>query len=203
MLAQWQSTSPARLTPLIQFHRPGDSFPKPRPGRPCSVEQFVYPPTAALLLDDAWLFTSSLRILNRLLAALSPQDLHLWSFRFYPPHCYQASLAGTSSLLRTHLPPRTLSTLESPLASKALPSQPRFGVRLPPLLQAPSKQRRPASHHRSDRVSDFALFRRLAAPVVPYQVQLRYVSLTSYGFLQTQLLPATPLPFGLSSPRSG
>ncbi len=31
---------------------------------------------------------------------------HRWrSFRFSPPHCYQASLAGISSLLRDHLPP--------------------------------------------------------------------------------------------------
>ncbi|MEJ1342837.1 MAG: hypothetical protein RPU35_14165, partial [Candidatus Sedimenticola sp. (ex Thyasira tokunagai)] len=35
------------------------------------------------------------------------------------------------------------------------------------------------------------------------QVRLRYVLLTSYGFLQTPPLPVTPLPFRLSSPRSG
>jgi len=42
------------------------------------------------------------------------------SFRFYPPRCYQASLAGTSSLLRVHLPPRTRLNLEFPLDRTAL-----------------------------------------------------------------------------------
>jgi len=38
------------------------------------------------------------------------------SSRFYPPDCYQLSQAGTSSLLRIHLPPRTASKgLEFPL----------------------------------------------------------------------------------------
>src|SRR6266545_1171889 len=40
-------------------------------------------------------------------------------------------------------------------------------------------------------------------PVKPYQVHLRCVQFTSYRFLQTLPLPATPLRFGLSSPWSG
>ena len=38
---------------------------------------------------------------------------------------------------------------------------------------------------------------------MPNQVRLRCVQLTSYRFLQTLPLPATPLRFGLSSPWSG
>ena len=53
---------------------------------------------------------------TRLLALANPCKPGCRSFRFYPPHCYQASLAGISSLLRIHLPPHTASDcLESPL----------------------------------------------------------------------------------------
>ena len=138
---------------------------------------------ATPLLKNTWLFTSPLRILRQLLTILSPLDLRLWSFRFSPPRCYQASLAGTSSLLRAHLPPHTLPKLELPLVSIALPYRPRGGVRLPPLLQAPCKQLHPTTHHRSDRVSDFALFRRLAAPVVPLRftcVMCRLLPMASF-----------------------
>ena len=38
-----------------------------------------------------------------------PMNSAIRSFRFSPPLCYQASQAGTSSLLRTHLPPYTAS----------------------------------------------------------------------------------------------
>jgi hypothetical protein len=77
------------------------------------------------------------------------------------------------------------------------------GARLPRLRRVPGGRFHPASHIRSDRVSGFALFRRLTAPDMPSQVRFRYVPLTSYGFLQTLPLPTTPLPIGLSSPRSG
>jgi len=52
----------------------------------------------------------------QLLAYIAPHELSRGSSRFYPPHCYQLSQAGTSSLLRSHLPPHTASFgLESPL----------------------------------------------------------------------------------------
>lgn len=50
-----------------------------------------------------------------LLATINPIELNQWSFRFYPPHCYQLSQAETYSLLRVHLPPRTNIYLEFPL----------------------------------------------------------------------------------------
>ena len=54
--------------------------------------------------------------LTRLLTLASPCKPCCRSFRFYPPHCYQLSQAGTSSLLRIHLPPHTASDhLEFPL----------------------------------------------------------------------------------------
>jgi len=54
--------------------------------------------------------------LIRLLAHISPSGLRRWSFRFCPPVCCQLSSAGTSSLLRIHLPPYTaLVSLELPL----------------------------------------------------------------------------------------
>jgi len=51
--------------------------------------------------------TSALRIRPELLTPTGPLNLRQRSFRFCPPRCYQASQAGTSSLLRLHLPPRT------------------------------------------------------------------------------------------------
>jgi len=57
------------------------------------------------------LMTSALRVRTGLLTLPSPLNLRQRSFRFYPPHCYQASLAGTSSLLRLHLPPHTRHAL--------------------------------------------------------------------------------------------
>jgi hypothetical protein len=52
----------------------------------------------------------------RLLTHIGPRQLGVGSFRVSPPDCYQLSLAGTSTLLRAHLPPRTASIgLESPL----------------------------------------------------------------------------------------
>ena len=51
-----------------------------------------------------------------LLDISAPDEQAAWSFRFYPPHCYQLSKAGTSSLLRNHLPPHIASVgLELPL----------------------------------------------------------------------------------------
>ena len=51
-----------------------------------------------------------------LLACTSPHRPRCGSSRFSPPVCCQLSQAGTSSLLRIHLPPHTASiSLESPL----------------------------------------------------------------------------------------
>jgi hypothetical protein len=51
-----------------------------------------------------------------LLACTSPHRPRCGSSRFCPPVCYQLSQAGTSSLLRSLLPPHTASlNLESPL----------------------------------------------------------------------------------------
>ena len=85
------------------------------------------------------------------------------SFRFYPPHCYQASQAGTSSLLRNHLPPHIASVgLELPLE----PSYPCNGnnIRLPRLRRIPCEQSHPQAHYGTDQVSGFALFRTLTLP---------------------------------------
>lgn len=76
--------------------------------------------------------TSALRIRPRRLALTSPLNLRQRSSRFYPPHCYQASQAGTSSLLRRHLPPRPRLCLGSHLDHR-LPYA-GYGVRLPRLL---------------------------------------------------------------------
>ena len=46
---------------------------------------------------------------HRFWLTAAPADFSDGSSRFYPPVCYQLSQAGTSSLLRIHLPPRTAS----------------------------------------------------------------------------------------------
>ncbi len=97
----------------------------------------------------------------------------------------------------------TVAFLSFLLINNALVNSTKAGARLPRLRRLPCEPFHPASHIRSDRVLDVALFRRLAAPDMPTQVRLRYVPLTSYGFLQTLSLPTPPLPLGLSSPRSG
>ena len=142
---------------------------------------------------------------QRLLARHRPTSRCWRSSRFCPPHCYQASLAGTSSLLRAHLPPcmSLAGCLSLLLQDRPQRSSPSDDTGLPQLGQAPCERSHPQTRNRSDRVLDIALFCRLATPVAPYLVRLRYVPLTSYGFLQTPPLPVTPLPFGLSSPRSG
>ena len=96
--------------------------------------------------------------LIRLLAHISPNGLCRWSFRFCPPDCYQLSPAGTSSLLRIHLPPYTASvSLELPL-EPPYPNHQRNDVRLPQLLRAPCERSHPQSHCRSDQVPGFTLF---------------------------------------------
>jgi hypothetical protein len=143
------------------------------------------------------------------LAFTSPHRPRCGSSRFYPPVCYQLSLAGTSSLLRIHLPPHTASfSLESPLA-------PPYPFRLIPLgtMQGfPSYFGLPVScstlNHVTGLIRYWAsrLFARLpsrdAVSGLPVgrQVRFRCVPLTSYRFLQTLPLPATPLRFRLSSP---
>jgi len=143
----------------------------------------------------------------RLLALTGPCRPGGRSSRFYPPDCYQLSQAGTSSLLRNHLPPRTASKgLESPLAPSLLPSPTVRNETIrgfPSYLPAPCKLPHPQS--RCEIRSGIGLRVTLHAcpPAAPNQVRLRCVQLTSYRFLQTLPLPATPLRFGLSSPWSG
>lgn len=82
------------------------------------------------------------------------------SSRFYPPVRYRLSQAGTSSLLRIHLPPHTASEdLESPLVPSWTPSGfGRAGARLPQLLRVSREQPHPQSQYRSDQVWGFATF---------------------------------------------
>jgi len=109
-------------------------------------------------------------------------------------------LAGTSSVLRNHLPPHTRCDLESPRERNVF--LPRRDARLPQLNQLPV----------SNAIFNHAwgLTGHQTSPYyagkTPLSRRIRftcYVSLTSYGFLQTPPLPVTPLPFGLFSPRSG
>ena len=84
------------------------------------------------------------------------------SFQFYPPHCYQLSQAGTSSLLRVHLPPHIASiSLEFPLEHLYLPLKKRTkknNARLPRLRRTPCEQSHPQARYGADQVSGFALF---------------------------------------------
>lgn len=105
-----------------------------------------------------------LRMTTGLLAPGGPHEPGRGSSRFYPPVCYQLSQAGTSSLLRIHLPPCTASfDLESPLGS-LYPQTTRNDTRLPQSPPAPYELRHPQSLHGSDQVSGFALFCTLTHP---------------------------------------
>ncbi|MDK2848186.1 MAG: hypothetical protein PWP34_1539 [Desulfuromonadales bacterium] len=90
------------------------------------------------------------------------------SSRFSPPDGYPLSQAGTSSLLRNLLPPRTAS--KDPQVS-SWDFLTRFFDRktetirgFPSYLPAPCKRRHPQSRYGSDQVSGFALFRTLTHP---------------------------------------
>ena len=92
--------------PVPRF--PVQEFPTPS-GCLCSIA-----PCACFPKTFRW--ASPLRIPMPLLACIGHLELGRGSSRFCPPHHYWLSLAGTSSLLRAHLPPRTASFhLESPL----------------------------------------------------------------------------------------
>ena len=80
--------------------------------------------------------------------------------QFSPPVCCQLSQAGTSSLLRIHLPPHTASVgLEFPLVPAWKPSlYGRSGARLPQLLRVSCERPHPQSHRRSDQVWGFTIF---------------------------------------------
>jgi hypothetical protein len=86
--------------------------------------------------------------------------VHRRSSRFSSPVCCQLSQAGTSSLLRIHLPPHTASVgLESPLVPAWTPSlYGRPGARLPQLLRVSCERPHPQSHRRPDQVWGFAIF---------------------------------------------
>lgn len=119
---------------------------------------------ALLLVPAPFKRTSSLRTTLGLLAPDAPREPGRGSSRFFPPDCYQLSQAGTLSLLRIHLPPRTASfDLESPLESP-YPLPARNDTRLPQLPRAPCELPHPHSLHGSDQESGFALFCTLTHP---------------------------------------
>jgi len=91
-------------------------------------------------------------------AYLPPTNQAVGSSRFYPPHCYQASQAGISSLLRNHLPPHTASIRLGFLLVLLYSAKHGNSARLPRLRQAPGEQSHPQSRIRNDQVSGFALF---------------------------------------------
>ncbi len=81
----------------------------------CSVEQLVSDSASVPISKNLRIYFLPSQ-LPMLLAMVSPCRPDYRSFRFYPPHCYQVSQAGTSTLLRIHLPPPTASDhLEFPL----------------------------------------------------------------------------------------
>ena len=91
---------------------------------------------------------------------MAPADQAAGPMQFSPPVCCQLSQAGTSSLLRIHLPPHTASVgLEFPLVPAWTPSlYGRSGARLPQLLRVSCERPHPQSHRRSDQVWGFTIF---------------------------------------------
>lgn len=82
---------------------------------PCSVKQLV---SGTIIIHNFQKYSNILPpfTTEQAFGSEQPPQTGCGSFRFYPPHCCQASLAGTSSLLRIHLPPHTASVrLEFPL----------------------------------------------------------------------------------------
>ncbi len=81
---------------------------------------------------------------------------------------------------------------------------PRYSARLPRLLhQLPARYSVLNHCVITDRVSGFALFCTLTAYAQPNQVCLRYVHLTSYGFLQTPPLASDALAIQIVFPSVG
>ena len=130
----------------------------------CSVEQLVSGTTIT------YSFQKSSDILppfatDHAFSYSQPQQTGCWSFRFYPPRCYQVSLAGISSLLRIHLPPHTASDcLEFPLDVTYPLKKKENSIRLPRLRRTPCEQCHPQTHNGSDQVWGFALFCTLTHP---------------------------------------
>jgi hypothetical protein len=91
---------------------------------------------------------------------MAPADQAAGPMQFSPPVCCQLSQAGTSSLLRIHLPPHTASVgLEFPLVPAWKPSLcGRSGARLPQLRRVSCERPHPQSHRRSDQVWGFTIF---------------------------------------------
>jgi hypothetical protein len=89
-----------------------------------------------------------------------PMNRAIGSSRFCPPHCYQLSQAGISTLLRTHLPPHTASIRLGLLLVLLYSDKKKLGngARLPRLRRVPCEQSHPQSRIRADQVSGFALF---------------------------------------------
>ncbi len=93
---------------------------------PCSVEQLV-PITVSVPISKNLRTYFLPSQPTMLLAMASPCRPDYRSFRFYPPHCYQVSQAGTSSLLRIHLPPHTtLVCLKFPLDFPYPPTEEQY-----------------------------------------------------------------------------
>jgi len=135
---------------------------------------------------------------------MAPTDQAAGPMRFSPPVCYQLSQAGTSSLLRIHLPPHTASNdLNSPLVPPWTTLVfGRLGAKLPHLLRVSCEQLHPQPQCTSGQVWGFAI----SFPLILVHCRIRFarcVPSTSYCILQTRSFPATPLQFGLSSPWSG
>jgi hypothetical protein len=85
-----------------------------------------------------------------------------------------------------------------------LEKTPRYSARLPRLLHQPPARYSVLNHCViTDRVSGFALFCTLTAYAQPNQVCLRYVHLTSYGFLQTPPLASDALAIQIVFPSVG
>lgn len=122
------------------------------------------------LIPKIFSFTSPLRTSRLLLAERDRSESDQSSSRFYPPDCYQLSLAGTSSLLRVHLPPCTASVrLESPLDVAYLE---RTIQGFPSYLRLPVNNLILNHLNGSDQVSGFALLCTLTHP--PGRIRFAY-----------------------------
>jgi hypothetical protein len=106
-------------------------------------------------------------------------ELHHYYGRIGMPHHCHLTLTLFSNLFL------------NPVSEKKTP---RYSARLPRLLhQLPARYSVLNHCVITDRVSGFALFSTLTAYAQPNQVCLRYVHLTSYGFLQTPPLASDAL----------
>jgi len=142
--------------------------------------------------------------LRRFWPPQSPTNSAAGRLRFLLHPVTEASQAETSSLLRTHPPPRTPSVrlgfpLALPYPLKLLEQK---NARLPRVKRTPCERTHPQAHRGSDQESGFTLPRTLAAPAMPNQVHLRYDPLTSSSSFGLTVA-SDALAFRFSSPWSG